>query len=191
MKAGVSKFRHRIGIIRVSAYRSEAAQREALEARGCKRAIFSSEDGEGVAEALLASRHGDEIVVHGVAALGTSRADGEAALLAFRKKGCVVYDTETSSVVSEIGVEAWATATREWNREQRLPTPEIARQRGKKGGKKGVWRVTQAEAERIWNDPALSDVQKAYRIGLSIRSCYRSLERRNLPAGRKPKDGKR
>ena len=188
MKASVSKSPHRIGWIRVSAYHPAEPQREALEAYGCKRAIFSTEENETLAAVLHAMRAGDEVVVHGLSRFGATRAEAVAALEAVRKAGARVYDTRTEAYITGSCLESALEAIGEWNGEARMPSSEIARARGKKGGgKPGVMRVTKAEAVKIWNDPELTDAVKAHRIGLSVRSCFRRLPPRKLPAGRKPK----
>lgn len=185
MKAPGKATVHKIGWVRATQRYPAEPQIEALKAYGVKLAIFTAGE-DTIGDALHTLRNGDEFVVHGLSRIAETRAEVRAVLEIVRKKQGLVYDAATSEYVTGAGIEAVLLMIEEQNGERRMPTSEIARERGKLGGgKPGRMRVKTADAKRIWHDDRLTMHEAADQIGLAWRTCYRRFGDRGLPAGRR------
>ena len=186
MKSGDNKTPHRIGWVRVSPYYPAKPQIEAVQPRVA--ALYSSANGETIADVLQAVRKGNEVYVHGLDRLGETRAEVVAVLEALRNVGASVYDVEIGTPVSIDCIEAAAVMIGRLAGERRMPSSEIARKRGALGGRaRAKPKLKKADALKVWKDATLSVEVAAHRIGMHWRSCYRQLGGRGLPAGRKRK----
>lgn len=183
MKAtGTTTRIHRIGWIRVSP-RFPASPQVAAIGTHC-RITYSSTQGDTIGHVIQALRAGNELYVHGLHRLGSTRRELTAALEAIRKAGARLYDTEVGAYVDVAGLEAASAAIGIINGEARMPTATLARKRGKLGGKPlAGTKMSDLEARKLWTNSKLTNQEAADAIGLSLRTCYRRFGDSGRPAG--------
>lgn len=173
---------HRIGWIRVS-HRHPAAPQIAAIGAHCK-ITYNSANGDTIGHVIQALRPGNEVYVHGLHRLGSTRRELTAALEAIRKIGARLYDTEVQAFVDVACLEAASAAIGIINGEARMPTAALARKRGKLGGKPlAGTKMSDIEARKLWTNAKLTNQEAADAIGLSLRTCYRRFGDSGRPAG--------
>ena len=150
------------------------AQRDALEAAGCK-TIYEESSGEGRDAAIASLRKGDTLVVDGLHRLGTSRAELLEAVEAIAARGARIEDARTGRTADSATVAWVVEAMIAIAGEARIPTRAEAVRRGKLGGgKKKKVAMTKREAQRMWLDKTIeTNAEAAAQIGVGVRTLYR------------------
>lgn len=163
--------------------RFPAAPQIAAIGAHCK-ITYSSANGDTIGHVIHTLRPGNEVYVHGLHRLGSTRRELTAALEAIRKAHALLYDTEVGGYVDVACLEAASAAIGIINGEARMPTSALARKRGKLGGKpKAGTKMSDIEARKLWTNAKLTNQEAADAIGLSLRTCYRRFGDSGRPAG--------
>lgn len=191
MKSFAQTKTHRVGWIRPTA-RFPAGQQIAAVGAHCK-ITYNASSGDTLGHVVASLRKGSEVYVSALHRLGDNRRELAAALDAISKAGGRLYDIEAGAYIDTAALEAVSAALGVMQGEARMPTSELARKRGKKGGRPVRLHMTDAEAKQLWADTEKSAQSKADAIGLSLRACYHRFGKSGRAAGwpaKKPKSEK-
>lgn len=174
----------RRGYIRPSPRKSEASQRAALEAVGCRQ-IYAANKGESWDDFVHALRRGNQVVVDGFDRLAPRRDGATERLNQIADKGCTLMDARSGVVVDPVAVALWNDACTFWLGEARVPSRAEAVRRGKLGGRQPATAfMSDVEAKEIWDNPDIPKAEALKLIGLKERTAYRRLGERGVPPGR-------
>lgn len=193
----------KLGWVRYSGRFPVTPQREAMARAGVKEnKIYEiGKDGvASVADLLKATRRGTVIVVDGVHRLAPNWPTLIATLKAIAKKGGSVMDARSGSMVDASGAALLAEARSVYAGEERIPTSEDARERGRQGGKassktrrvklgeqhKAMWK----DKQYLTNPEAAAAISKALGRPVSVPTLRRRFGNSGRPAGWPNRDTK-
>jgi hypothetical protein len=174
----------RRGYIRPTRRKSEATQRAALQAAGCKVIYVEGKDEnwKNYAEAL---RRGNEVVVDGFDRLADKREKAIGKLHDIVEKGAKLVDARSGLVCDPAAVALWEEACKQWLGEARSPTHADAVRKGRLGGRPPAeGSMPDMEAKEIWDNLDIGIDDALALIGLKKRTAYRRLGERGSPPGR-------
>ena len=182
MKAIGTKYTHRIGWVRGSPKHPVATQIASVKPH-CK-VMYNSSEGDTIDHVIQALRPGNVLVMHDLSRIGENGRQIGKALAAVFDREARIFVTGRGGYIDSITSVEVAEAIGVVNGEARAATTEIARKRGKLGGKpKAGMSMSDAEARKLWKNPKLTNQEAADAIGVSVRTCYRSFGDSGRPAG--------
>ena len=182
-----------VGLVRSLRRYPESKQRSRLEAFGCSR-VWSWDERELLFRYL---RQGDVVAVVVAHALGPTRHDAEAMMIAILEKHAAIYEVETE-LMADTPARAVKMAMKVVaglaGDSRALISSEASKAGKKSHKKKQAARTTDAVAKKFWRSRRAREMDTIDDImahpdmrGWSKATAYRRFGKPARPAGRKPK----